>query len=681
MTESGFRLDIQGLRGFALVLVLATHAELPSTEGGFVGLDVFYVLSGFLITGLLLQEMRRTGRVSLLKFYARRARRLLPLAVTVLGAIFVGSILLFGPVRAYDVAGDMLAATLYVANWRFMAQETEYFQFDDSEVSPVQHYWSLSVEEQFYLVWPLVILALLWLARHRIGSPRALLWTVLVPITAASFAYGVWFSGVDPQASYFSTLGRVWEIGVGCLLALALPVGLRMPRLLSGVLTAGGLAALVWATTAFTGLTPYPGWSALVPVLGSAAVIVAGTATKVSAPIRLLSTAPLQYLGKISYAWYLWHWPALVFATAAAGTTLTPLQKTVVTLAAGVPTVVTHYMIEERFRRSKNLARRPRRALAVGFACSALAVVLAVSLGAMQPVVPTASADEAPGARAVDRGQRLQRSAKKVRPNPRRVKEDYGRAFTDECHLKGTKRTESPGDTCIYGNPDSDKVVVNMGDSHGLMYAPTGIRLAERRNWRLINLTRSGCTAADVDYRPPCNEWRENSLQRIEQEQPSLIMISNGTDDDERYRLKRDGEKLTRDQSQGMLRRGWRRTLKRLRATGAKVVVIRDMPRAYKGIVDCVAENLKRLVKCAFRPRRPSSRAFDAKGARNLKRVRVVDPRKVLCPRQSDHRRLCPAVIGNVIVYRNDNHLSATFAQSLAPWLAKKMPKVRARTR
>ncbi|HEU4974123.1 MAG TPA: acyltransferase family protein [Baekduia sp.] len=676
MDGSGFRLDIQGLRGFALVLVLCTHAEVPGMSGGFVGLDVFYVLSGFLITGLILHEVDRTGTVSLVRFYARRARRLLPLAVTVLAAIFVGSLLLFGPVRAYKVAGDMLAATLYFANWRFIAQSTDYFAFDDASKTPVQHYWSLSVEEQFYLLWPVLILGALWLARWRRWSLRTVLGVLLTVLGLASLAYGVWFSGVAPRQSYFSTLARAWELALGCGLALALPAVIRLPRGVSWLMTAGGLAVLVATTLTLSGATPYPGWWALAPTLASVAIIVAGTAVTASAPVRLLCVRPLQDLGRISYAWYLWHWPALVFAAAAFGP-LTPAQKVAVTLASWVPTIITHHLIEERFRRSAVLARRPRLAVSFGVACTATAVLLAVLLTGLRGAVPTASADAAPGARMLDRGETLQRTAKAVRPNLRHAEEDRGRAFSDGCHLKGTRRVSSPD--CVYGSRGSRKTVVNVGDSHGLMYAPALMKLARHRGWRLVSLTKAGCTVAEVDLDDRCDAWRENTLRRIERERPSVVVVSSGTNDGDRYAVRRDGKRLSRAASEPLLERGFRQTLQRLRRTGAKVVVIRDIAHARHDVIDCVADHLKHLAKCAVVPHRSSARAFDAKGAHGLRGVRVVDPLLKLCPVQPEGGRRCPAVIGNVLVYRNHYHLTATFARTLAPWLGRHLPKVRAR--
>ena len=231
--------------------MLGCHAELPHFAGGFVGLDVFYVLSGFLITGLILHEIERTGRVSLRDFYARRARRLLPLAVTVLVVTLLCALVVFPASRLHQVSDDVLAASLYVANWSFMAQQVDYFAFEDGAVSPVQHYWSLSVEEQFYLAWPVLLLGLTVLAARLGTRRRPVLFAVLAVLGAASLAYGLWFSDVDPSRAYFSTLTRGWELVLGGLLAVVLPAGLRMPRPLAAALAGGGIVVLLVTTALY----------------------------------------------------------------------------------------------------------------------------------------------------------------------------------------------------------------------------------------------------------------------------------------------------------------------------------------------------------------------------------------------------------------------------------------------
>ncbi|MGI8729785.1 MAG: acyltransferase family protein [Solirubrobacteraceae bacterium] len=662
-TPKGFRLDIQGVRGFALILVLLTHAELPYAHGGFIGLDIFFVLSGFLITGLIVGEIQRTGTLSLLKFYGRRAKRLLPLAGTVLGVVVLGSFLLFSPVRSISVAGDVTASALYFVNWRFMANAVDYFAFEADQISPVQHYWSLSIEEQFYLLWPAMLLIVAAASKRLRVDVRRPMLIVVATIGLASLAYGIDFTGVDPQQAYFSTLGRVWELAVGSVLALTLPAALKMPRWLSAALAAGGLAAFVLVTVQWDGATPYPGWQALVPTLATAAIIIGGTATTASAPIRLLSIAPLQFLGKVSYSWYLWHWPALVFAAAIWGNLGWP-ERLAITLLVGVPAIATHYAIEERFRRSPGLNRRPRRALALGVACTAVAAVLGVSLSVLQPRIDLATPAEARGAEAAQSAT-IQRTATKLRPTLEDAEADRGRLWNDDCLVKGKKRS-SPD--CEYGNPDSDTTVIVFGDSHALQYFPAMLELAKQKDWRLVGLTRASCPIADVFYQPTCKAWLRNTMRRIRREKPDLIVTSNSIDD--RFRVRVDGEALSRQRSEPLLEAGYARTLRRLKRTGARVAVIRDQTRAPFVPASCVADNTGNLRKCVFDTDRQFRYAFVGRGARKVRGVKVIDPQPKLCPRGR-----CPSVIGNVIVYRNTYHLTATYAKTLTGWLGRRLPR------
>ncbi len=673
LTPKGFRLDIQGIRGIGLVLVLAAHAGVPGFDGGFVALDAFFVLSGFLITGLLLAELRRTGRISLRDFYARRARRLLPLAGLVLAVVAVGALVLFATPRLHDASGDVLSASLYVSNWHFMANQTDYFAFEDVGASPVLHYWSLSIEEQFYILWPLLLIAVTALAAHlrlrRVGA-RGLLLAVIGTVTAASLAYSISFSALDPDRAYFSTLTRIWEISAGGLLAVVLPVGLRMGRVPATLLSAGGVGGLLVMTALYEQSTPYPGWQALVPVAATLAIIVGGTAERPALGTRLLMTRPMQDLGKVSYAWYLWHWPALAFATELLGHTLTPVEAVAIILLAAVPTIISHHLVEERFRRSRTLAARPRRSLALGWSCMTATVALAFVVVVLRPGLAAAPAEAVTGARSAHRNV-LQEKVRQISPTPATASDDKGRLWYDGCLTRAKNRTSK---TCQYGNPHSDTTVVVFGDSHALQYFPAMLKLAERHDWRLVGLTRASCPIGAVDYQPTCNAWRENTLRRIERtERPDLVVTSSGTAD--RFRVKVGGERLSRSRSERYLEHGYARTFRRLARTGARLAVIRDQAQAPARINDCVAEHSTELARCAFRPDRPALRQFDVRGARLAKRnVKVIDPLPLLCPRVDGARR-CPAVIGNALVYRNSYHLSATFARTLADWLDRRLPR------
>ncbi|HEY6017005.1 MAG TPA: acyltransferase, partial [Gaiellaceae bacterium] len=326
--------DLQGLRAVAVLVVALGHAGVGFLGGGYVGVDVFFVLSGFLITGLLLDEARRTGTVSLAGFYTRRARRILPAAALTLVATELAAYVLLNFVRARQVMWDSVWAAFFGANVHFSRIETDYFA-RDRPPSPIQHFWTLAVEEQFYLVWPallgLVLFGALLLRRRRgavtPASTRRLL-AVLLLATAASLAWSMVETSRLPTAAYFSTFARAWELGLGAALAVvAGPVAALRAELRA---TAGwlGFGAIALASTTFSSRTAFPGYAALLPTLGAALVIAGGTGGQPAYGVgRLLSVAPMRWVGDRSYTLYLWHWPILILAMEYAGHRLSLVQN------------------------------------------------------------------------------------------------------------------------------------------------------------------------------------------------------------------------------------------------------------------------------------------------------------------------------------------------------------------
>ena len=663
-TRKGFRLDIQGVRGFALVLVLACHAEVPGFAGGFVGLDVFYVLSGFLITGLILTELDRRGDVSIGRFYARRAKRLLPLAVTVLAFVVVCSALLYSPLQNQKVSGDVLSAALYVVNWHFIAESVDYFAFHNALISPVQHYWSLSVEEQFYLLWPLTLGVGAGLARWRGWSMRRTIALLVVPLGVASLVYSVGFTPEHTRAAYFSTLTRMWELAMGGVLALVLPAGLDLPRRVSALLAGAGLATLVahgadlHRRHALSGLAS-PAADAgdggdhrrrhrrrrLRPDLAAQprAAAVPGQDLLRLVPLALAdprlrrrALAPLAARPRARHA-------RLVGAGGAHPPhdrgALPPLAQPRAAAEAGA-----------RPRRDLHARRRLPRDRPAG--------------------VEPAGADRLAGTGARGDGDRAAQPApaagRRAAAEPPGAAADKGALWDDGCVLLHDE-TESP--PCVYGAKNSPKTVVAFGDSHAEQWFPPLIKLANRRRWRLIGLVRAGCVVGDVQYERACDAWRRNEMRRIvTEERPDMVVVGDSTGG--RYQIVRNGQRLDRRRSEPFLIAGFARTLRKLKRNGAKVVVIRDQPLAPFEPPDCVSQNLHQLSKCTFLGRRKRWHAYDFFGARRVPGVKLIDPIDILCPR---HR--CPSVMGRVLVYRNTYHLSATFARTLTPWLGRELPE------
>jgi peptidoglycan/LPS O-acetylase OafA/YrhL len=663
-----FRTDIEGLRAVAIVAVLVCHAGIPFLAGGYVGVDVFFVISGFLITGLLVREVEKTGGISLVGFYARRAKRLLPMSALLLGSVAILSILIFSPVRAVEVSGDIVSSALYVANWHFAAQSVDYFA-QGLEPSPVLHLWSLAIEEQFYVVWPTLILAVTWFQRRRGAPVRPALWVTLGIILVGSFALGVHLTNETPASAYFSTFGRAWELALGG--ALALLGAVRIPRAIAAGIGWAGLAAIVYASFAFTATTPFPGTAALVPTLGAAALILAGSsvyAQKRGAPAAPLSLGPVRYVGQISYSWYLWHWPFLVFAAAIWGP-LSVAAGIAAVLVSLLPTIVTHHLIENPVRRAKSLARVPTRALALGAACMGIAVVSGLLLTSVQPSFKTAPIADVRGAAALPDQPTPQQRADALRPNPLRASADRSRAFYDGC-LVGIAGTNS--NRCLYGDPHGKRTLILFGDSHAMQYFSPLEKLANEKDWRLIALTKAECSPGEVKIRSmvadreysQCDVWRQATLERIEEGGPRATVVMSGDTAYTAYGP--DGEELSGTANADALEAGYVATLKRIQRAGLQTVVIRDTPASASNVPSCVSEDLQHLESCAFPRVHDWDLEFDDRAAKRTPHTTLIDVTAEICPGE-----LCRAVIGNALVYRDKSHLTATFARTLSPWIDK----------
>jgi peptidoglycan/LPS O-acetylase OafA/YrhL len=668
MSPQRFRPDVEGLRAIAIGIVLLAHAGVGFAGGGYVGVDVFFVISGFLITQLLVGELDRRGRVCLARFYARRVKRLMPQVLTVIAVVAAVSSVLLSPVRADVVASDVMAAGAYVMNWRLSADAVDYFAASGDR--PLDHFWSLAVEEQFYLVWPLVLLAVTWRLRGRGNGGHRALAVALGAVAIASLLYAIERVNAAPDQAYFSAPARAWELALGGLLALRLIDRRLGPRCAAAAAWAG-LAAIGAATVAFGDSTPFPGPAALLPTLGAAALLAAGTAATPAAPTRALTLRPLRFVGKVSYAWYVWHWPALVFAAAAWGP-LSTAEGLAVVVASFAPTVATHRWIEEPLRRSTLHVRRTRATLAAAVVGPALAVAVGVALSESISSPPALAAREAEGAPQLARTHKIQRAAVAVRPRPRDASADRGRPYYDGC-LAGERATTSK--PCVYGKRRAKTTVVLFGDSHAMQYFPALQKIALRRHWRLVELTKGGCppprvrviyTLSRRDY-TQCDAWREYALRRIERtERPALVIAAASA----HYAVVRSGHRLDRSGSTRALADAYAPTLRRLRETVPHVAVLTDSPRPPADIPDCVSRSLEHLRRCAF-PRRSAVRdaATVAAGVRRVAGVSVIDPTNRFCL-----ATLCPAVIGDVLVYRNSGHLTASFIETLAPWLARRLP-------
>jgi peptidoglycan/LPS O-acetylase OafA/YrhL len=666
--RGAFRPDIEGLRALAIGAVLLDHAEVPGTAGGFVGVDVFFVISGFLITRALVAELERRDRIAFAVFYARRVKRLLPSALVVLAAVVVASALLISPVRADAIAGDVAAAGTYRMNLHLASQAIDYF--GGGARSPLQHFWSLAVEEQFYLAWPALLLAAWWAGRRH---GRRALWVVLGVAAASSFAYACVDVANTPTTAYFSTRARVWELAAGGLLALALGGSRTLPRAAALPLAWAGLAAVLYAVLGFDHETRVPGAPTLVPVLGAVALIAAGT---VAGPrpglLRALFEHPAaQWVGRRSYVWYLWHWPVLVVGTEVAGGSIEWPVAVALTALSVVPTVLTHRYVEEPLRRSRAHAVAPWRTVAFAPAGAAIAVALGALLVLALPSPPTLASGDVDGANRLDRSRRVQTSARALRPAPRDAAADRSRIYRDGCLIK-------PLDTrvrrCTYGATRSHTTVVLFGDSHAMQYFPALERIAKARRWRLVVRTKAGCTPAQATVintqlgrvYDECDTWRERVLDGIERHHPDMVIAAGAT----KYDVVEGETRLSGGDAKAALTAGYTPTLERLTAASPVVRLIREAPKPPQNIPSCVARELEHLTRCAF-PRRGNmdDPAVEPLAAARVPGVEAIDLTSRFCT-----HGLCPAVIGNAIVYRDGGHITATYSRTLTAYLARRLP-------
>ncbi|WP_300403226.1 acyltransferase family protein [Nocardioides sp.] len=708
-----FRADIQGLRAVAVLIVVAGHAGVPFLTGGFVGVDVFFVISGFLITRLLVVEVQRSGRVSLRAFYARRARRILPAATLVLAVTVAASAIWLSALDALNVVTDALWAVFFAANLRFADVGTDYFAQEEA-ASPLQHYWSLAVEEQFYLVWPVLLLACAWLAGRRGpadgGFPRRGLLGVLAALILASLAYALLQTGSDPIAAYFSTPARAWELGVGAVLAVVgHRVGERLPTAARGVLTLAGLTAIGVACVAYDAGTAFPGAAALLPTLGAGAVLLSGIGSPDSAerspwPVRVLAVRPLRVVGDWSYSLYLWHWPLLVIPGLALERSLTAYESVAAVTVALLLAGLTFHLVENPARSGARSGKRPhqrqrtvRRGLAL-YPASVLVVAL-ISLAAHQyadsrltgsgePItVANSGIADAPGVivstdETIALVQASVFAARQHRPLPGELRPSLTELRGDvpdvgECdYVDDDVRRLCPRGVEDTG-PDARTIVV-LGNSHGRMWIPAFEQIADQGGYTTYYLVKPNCTAADLlvneldDNETPwqeCSDFREWALEQIEALQPDLTVVSTSgpnaivyTDDGDTVN-KRDPRRREVTEA------GFAALFERLLPLTERLVLLRDIPKSERDAATCLTRAGVDLGTCLFTPVIDQEQdSADSMAAARRVGIEAIDPTPWLCWQDQ-----CPLVIGDVLSYRDRGHLSARYAAILADDLGRRL--------
>jgi len=682
------RADIQGLRACAVLLVVLAHAGVPGISGGYIGVDVFFVLSGYLISAILLHEATTEGSVALLRFYARRARRILPAATVTLVVTAIAASLSLSYVRAELVLQDVAWAAFFGANIRFARQSTDYFAAD-SPVSPVEHFWSLAVEEQFYVAWPalLVVVLVSWLGRDVVRVRRRVpaLRLVLCAIVGSSLVWSMLSTAWTPEAAYFSTLARAWELGAGALLALA---GRSLPLLTAHhrlVLSLAGSAMVLWAAFTYTQKTPVPGYHLVLPVLGTVALLAAGAGvTGQDAPLisRWLGRQPLRWIGDVSYSFYLWHWPFLILPAASAGHRLGLWTNLVLVSGALLAAWVSYLVIENPIRRTSRPAEHHLRSLLLWpvavlcvFAVNAGARAYfayqeseAARLSANVDLTALAKSDRAPRngntvhnavADAVDR---VTLDAPRVSPLAQELTEVASdRYHRDDSCTARTQDTEH--ELCAIGDRNADRTMVLVGDSAAQMWLTPLDRIAERTGYRLVPLIKLGCSPYNLvewkfDLHLPfaaCTEYQRWAAQQLAELDPEVVIASSAT----ALRTVRAASQtlLSANDSRPILTEGIASAVREWRETADNVRLLGGVPSLPFDAADCLSDPEHTAAECSFAPPGNTVAGNDLvrSGAtdRHTRYVPVID---MFCLGGT-----CPTVVGDIVCYADQDHITATY--------------------
>ena len=654
------RRDIQGTRAIAVLLVLAYHARVPGFSGGYIGVDVFFVVSGFLITSLLVREFDTTNKISLRDFYARRVRRLLPASlVVVIGTLIISRVWL-EPLRLNDLTQDARAAALFATNIVFAVRESDYLQ-SALPPSPLQHYWSLGVEEQFYIFFPIIVMVLLKLGK----TSKSLLIAGLATITAISFAVCVAITPSMSAVAFYLLPFRAWELGAGALLALLGDKVSRFKSIKRELFGWVGLVIIVLVGLIFDSKTLFPGYAAGLPVVATILLIASGDNSKFG-PSRLLELRIFQWLGSRSYSLYLWHWPILIVARSANKAELSGADVALCILATLLLAELSFRFVEQPIHKVPRILNKSSRSLAFG------ALLIVTGLGASFIAAPaTEGSVKAPQITTESSAlastttifqysdsqlKELIDAAPKITELPADLDPPLAVLDNDEPEIYKLGCHDHEYDippVCEFGDLKSKTSIALIGDSHAAQWFEPLRRIAEQRSWRLQTFTRSGCTMLGVEngVLEKCRGWLKNVVAEIQNREFSLVVISGFT----------NREDLVDESPDGFIK-NITELHTALTSNSQKVVYLADSPGPLMHVPICLSANIQTIQNCNFE----RDEAINQQTAEVLRGVwssetsRFVDLTDWFCTSQ-----ICPVVIGNMVVYRDVSHISSAYALAL----------------
>jgi peptidoglycan/LPS O-acetylase OafA/YrhL len=666
------RTDIQALRALAVLSVVIFHLWPNRLPGGFVGVDVFFVISGFLITQHLLRDVAK-GTFSVITFWARRIRRLLPASLTVL-VFTAAAIFLVAPKDLWPTwISEVGASAAYFENWTLANNAVDYLAADNA-ASPTQHFWSLSVEEQFYFSLPILIWLLVVTVRKKsmVVVSRAVVW-LLAAIVLSSLVAAIYLTYAEPVSSYFFTQVRAWQFGAGALLA---SVWASVPTSKNFKLTSFllGISLIVLPSVFLNGAMAYPGFWALIPTIG--AVLALASDLEDGPLAELMSWKPIQFIGDVSYSIYLWHWPLIILLPYVLGELTTFSKLAIIGLSFGLA-ALSQKFIEQPFINfgRREGARNHRAITGMAIACGAL---LASSMAVAAHADESIRVELTQQQQVVNSGLDCLGAASNAPDGKVCVNPDLEKTLMPSVDLashdspslllpascQGTKASDSIPKPCNLTGKQSSTKIALIGDSHSAQFMAPMLALALKNDWQVVSFSKGGCPLSyaerthDPILKSACKKWVKAAVAQLKNQNFDLVVTSqvSGTE-------WASGTQKQSTYSQLGLVRVWRE----LNSAGVPVIVLKDNPRPIKSVLICIKKNkFDNLDKC--QNSKTKAMLFDPQpGAAlslNSPKTKLVDFTDVYCD-----SKMCDAVIGGVIVNRDENHLTNTFSRTLAPYL------------
>lgn len=655
MRSRQFRPEIQGLRAIGALLVATYHIWIERVSGG---VDVFFVISGFLVLGSLLDQADRTGRVDLWRYASGLMVRLLPLALLVIAATMAMAVALLPQTRWRGLTIESVASIAYLENWRLAFSAVDYLDRDEA-VSPFQHFWALSVQGQFYVLFGGLVAALTWIRGRRIAGFNLTLALPLVAVFSASLAYSIYATRTDQAFAYFNTFARLWEFALGGLVAIALPhLSLQSPTRI--VLGWVGVAAILSCGIVLNVSTAFPGYAALWPTAGAALVIIAGSTRSAYGADRFLAWAPLARVGHASYALYLWHWPLLIAYLSMTGRSHAGLGGGLAVFSTAIALAVSStWLVEERLV-LKRADSAPRFAVLKVSAVGCLLVVVAggwygaISYWIRQGQAAPLADGRHPGAAAFGLADRSVQTAPLL-PGPLWARLDRAPVYKDGCHQ--TSSGTAPL-SCVYGNSTAAHTIAVVGGSHSAQWIPALQDILAGTDWKIVTYTKSSCLFVGmgggqaIANEAACDEWNKRVMARLVETHPDAIFTTSS-------RAEAGDEAIPP---------GWSAQMRLVAAAGIDTIAIRDTPWMGFDVAECVEQYGSDAAQC----RRERSTLLDddnpAAAIGALEGAHFLDLTDRFCD-----ARWCYPVSGNVLMFHDKHHISASYAKTLAPILAEQL--------